>query len=284
MIEFLDVSKSYGKQLVLKKLNFKFSAGQFVALLGRNGSGKSTMLRILARRELITAGDVQFEGQSFKNPSLLTGDRVAHISEDQVLPWDPSLDEWAEFHRSQNARFDVAVYRRMGKDLGIEGEKSFSDLSRGQKAKALFALEAAKRPTVYLLDEITSVLDSGSRLVLMNFLKAEAARGCLVIMSTNVAAEMHGFAGQVIFLEEQVVALACKTEDLSKVFVKFRTRDSKPVKVEGARRVALNSDGTWSYVVRKDPVPYLEGVTLDDRRQVTIEDAAIYFSNVEQLA
>lgn len=281
MYQIQELTKKYGKQLVLSNLNLKFEKGQFVALMGKNGSGKSTLLRLLAQQEVFNSGDILYDGKSLKNPKHDFADKVLFISEEHELPLEEPLSDWADFFESDSERFDSLIFSSLVAKFDLDMNKLFSTLSRGQKMKALFALKAACKPEIYLIDEITSVLDSASRLALMEFLSSERKRGCLIVISTNIASEMQNFATDVCFLKDMKSILYCSTGEISTHFTKLRTSESG-LKLEkaGARKVHINSDGSWSFIISNELIRNLVAEeTIADKRGITIEDVASYFSS-----
>lgn len=272
-----NLSKFYSKQEVLRNINMKIEPGQLVGLLGKNGSGKSTLMRLLAQKEVFSGGEILYRDESLRRSDLNINQDLVYVAEDQILPTHKPISDWVEVFQNLYSQYDLEVWNFLKKDLDLDCSKSFFELSRGQKMKTWFALNAPRKPMIYILDEITSVLDSGSRLSTMRFLEAERSRGAVVIISTNIASELQGFATHVGLLSDMELALFCKVEDLQKNFIKLRGIQAQ--KIEGAKPVHLNSDGSWSYLAKKEAVSAQNiEESFVDRRGVTIEDVASYYS------
>ncbi len=248
-----------------------------LGLLGKNGSGKSTLMRLMAQKEIFDAGDIQYMGNSLRKSDLHLNPNMVYVSEDQILPTLTPISGWVKIFQSLNQKYEIDIWNNLVIELDLDPSKNFLALSRGQKMKTWFALQAPKIPQVYILDEITSVLDSGSRIAIMRFLESERKRGAAIIMSTNIASELQGFASHVGLLFEKELALFCKVEDLKHRFVKFKGEGA--ANWPGAKPVQLNSDGSWSYLAKADATTHA-GISdpLIDRRGVTIEDVASFFS------
>lgn len=151
--------------------------------------------------------------------------------------------------------------------------------------KSLFCLIAAKRPDLYILDEITAVLDSGSRWTLMEFLRAEADRGAHVIISTNIANEMEGFATNAIFLDKGKIIYQSECAQFCEHFFKFRI----PVGEESffsreiqVRKVTLNADGTWTFIARGKANEFFKNKNiLEDKRAISIAEVQTFFTSMD---
>lgn len=279
------LTKKYNKQTVLEDLNLSFAAGQFVALLGANGSGKSTLLRLLAQDEQATSGSVFYHNQNLQNLSVNCREDVLFINENHFLPLDISIEQWAHTFESQYVRYDKSLFYDLMKRFDVDVDKTFSSLSRGQKMKAMFALQAPKKPTVYLIDEITSVIDVGSRLEMMSFLKKEVLAGSLVVMTTNIGSELQTIATDVCYLRSGKLVLNCKKSEIKERFTKLRSVDDESEKKlvnSKAKLIYINTDGSKSFLLASCDQP-LHGI-VQDKREVTVEDVAAFYTTQEMVS
>lgn len=301
LYEFRGLCKSYDRQEVLKNLNGSILRGSFVALLGANGVGKSTLMRLLAQSETFDEGELLFDGKSLSSSSVALNPCLAFVHEEVDLPGSATLKEWTfQYSRTQlESRGAYRLERVLGlfEVFKMDGLQPFRQLSRGQKMKALFALEAGKEPAVYVLDEITSVLDSYSRLEALRFLSKEIQRGATVIVSTNMAIELQGFATHLILLDNQSTVLNCEVAALDGQLAKVRLPTSlslgergeleEKLVLEGGTCSSYNSDGSWSWLVKRsafDTHFSARAEELLDKRQITMEDLAVHFSNNQRMA
>lgn len=285
MYQVLELEKDFGKYKALRGVSLRFERGQFVALMGENGAGKSTFLRILAQQELMTSGDVLIDGNTLRSALLNLNERIAFISEDMNLPSNISLEEWAGYFRGTFPGYSLSLFHELSKEMRIDLGSDFSSLSRGQKVKALFCLHAAKRPAAYLLDEVTSVLDTASCFVLMRFLGRERERGCLVVASTNIAAEMQVDATDLCFIRNGQISFYGKTSEFDLSFFKFRCSPEWLLENESRlqalvfKRIRANSDATISCLTtRKNEAEVRSLGQPEDRRLISIEDVAVYLA------
>ena len=177
-LRFEGVSFSYGPVKVLEKANFHIHRGEFVALLGPNGSGKTTVLKLLLGLEKAREGSIEILGHSFKPGRRLfrarsgAPDRVGYVPQSAALDraFPITVREVVKMGRLKplSRRFsgeDRAAVEEALEQVEIVdlAEKSYSALSGGQKRRVLAARALASRPEILILDEPTANMDTGAR-------------------------------------------------------------------------------------------------------------------------
>ncbi|MCO5113646.1 MAG: ABC transporter ATP-binding protein [Bdellovibrionaceae bacterium] len=288
IIEVKNLSKSFGKNPpVLNDLNLHFKKGKFYALLGENGVGKSTLMRILFQNESITSGDVLYKGQSIEHLDNRIGADSFYLDESSPFTLNRSSEEWAQVYSNTYANYNVKIFDDLCKMLNIDPSKTLMSLSRGQKAKAHFALGAARQPEVYLLDEITAVLDIGSRLNIIRFLEREIKdRNCTVIMSSNIATELPSSNTHIYLLKEGQLWLDCEDSDLSntfkKVLVHNAAEESEIIKL-GGKFLHFNGNNSNSFIIKIEDLKNTSGTFEEDKRTVSIVDVMTYYTSGENI-
>jgi ABC-2 type transport system ATP-binding protein len=211
-ISIQGISKSYFNKPVLENISFDLEAGRFYALIGANGAGKSTLLRILRRIETPDKGDGTVSGFQLSNDDADFGLDVGYASESVALPFWTSVRAYFETVRSLYPRWDQKLLDQMTEQFGLDLDKNFGQLSRGQRMQALFLYCMAIRPKILILDEVTSVLDSRVRPLALDFCKKFAEGGGTIVMATNLVFEVQGFAHQGIYLSAHKAVVSALKE------------------------------------------------------------------------
>jgi ABC-type multidrug transport system ATPase subunit len=210
-VSIQGISKSYFGKSVLDQVSFDLEAGKFYALIGENGSGKSTLLRILRRLEAPDKGDGTVVGFRLSEDDAAFGADVGYASESVNLPFATPLEKFFRDIRDFYPRWDQTLLDQIISEYRFDLKSRFGQLSRGQRMQILFAYCMAIRPKLLILDEVTSVLDSRVRPLILERCKNFVEAGGTVLMATNLVFEVRGFAQKTIYLERNHV----RVEDMS---------------------------------------------------------------------
>lgn len=173
MLTVSGLSKSFGTQSVLSAINFTLEAGQVLAVLGRSGCGKTTLLKILAGLETPDAGDVQINGQSILH--VLPNERqIVYLYQEPLLFPHLNVFENIAFGlriRKVNQLDITRQVNDMLEELGISDQatKQPHQLSGGQRQRVAFGRALIIKPTLLLLDEPFGNLDGQTRATMQAF-------------------------------------------------------------------------------------------------------------------
>ena len=283
-VKLNGVSKSYGGHSIFRDLSLKMEYGVFAVMMGKNGAGKSTLMRLIAGLEACDAGELNVLGSDLESENLNRRQTVAYVSEQIALDPRYVLSKAIEACLPFYPNWDQSLFDRFVMSFGLNLTKRFGGLSRGQKVQFLFAIAAASKPKIFLLDEVTSVLDANARFEVMSHLKNEVSKGASVLLATNIAAEAHNYANEIVLLNNGRIGLQCSDDELQARFTKFRLHaDTLQLSQfpKEARPVQLNRDGSVSYLIPSVPAHPIASVEKIDQRGVTIEDVFVYFTGPE---
>ena len=219
MIEFVDVVATRGSRPVLQGVTLSVAAGEVVALVGRSGSGKTTMLRLVNRLLTHDRGDVKVDGRSVSDWDVIslrrqTGYAIQevglfpHLTVAQNIAIVPRLVGWTEARTA--ARIDELL-SLIGLDAVEYGERRPDELSGGQRQRVGLARALAADPPVLLMDEPFGALDPITRAELhREFRRLQQAMPRTVLLVTHDLAEAFAIADRVAVLDAGDV-IACAT-------------------------------------------------------------------------
>ena len=177
VIELTHVTKRYPKQTALDDVSLVVPPGVVFALLGENGAGKTTAIRLMLGLTDATAGEVRVLGLDSRRQGFEIRRRVGY------LPERPTLYEWMT--PAEIGWFTAGFYpdgfefefRRLVEDFRVPLDRKLSQLSKGMRAKVALSLAMAHRPDLLILDEPTSGLDTMVRREFLESMVDVAAEG-----------------------------------------------------------------------------------------------------------
>jgi ABC-2 type transport system ATP-binding protein len=207
------VSHAYGRLEALRDFSLTIVPGQCVALIGANGSGKSTAVRTLAGLIAPTAGEVRVEGfDPHAEPEAERArERLALVPDNPLLYGDLTVREHLELvtvahglaGSESDARIDALLDR-----LELAHRRDFrpAELSRGMRQKAQLACALIRPAALLLLDEPVVGLDPPSQALLHAILAERKAAGCAVLLTTHQLGFAQGLADRGVLLAEGEIA------------------------------------------------------------------------------
>jgi len=185
LIEFNDVTKEFRFTPVLNGLSFSVQPGSVYGLLGRNGAGKTTALRMILSMEQPTSGHVHVFGTPPEDLDDVERSRIAYAAGGQILPPYMTVAEVGRFVKSATPAFDDSLFTELIEEGRVPFDKRVRALSRGLKQRLRLSLAYARRPKVLVLDEPTEGLDTVVRFNLLKRVLDVVAEGdsCAIVSS-----------------------------------------------------------------------------------------------------
>jgi len=202
-VEFCGVSKCYGDVAALNNVSFRLHAGELVSLLGANGAGKTTAVKLLLGLAAPNQGTIRIFGQNPRSRGAKM--RVGAMLQVAKVPETLKVREHIELFSCYYANplpLAVVVER-----AGIEGleNRLFGELSGGQKQRVLFALAICGDPDLLFLDEPTVGLDVDSRRAFWREIRAFVERGRSILLTTHYLEESDALADRIIVLNRGTI-------------------------------------------------------------------------------
>ncbi len=218
------LSKSFGGKIVVNRLNLEVPCGAIFALLGGNGAGKSTTIRMLTGLLEPDAGTATVLGEDCWTRAVALRHRIGYV------PEKPRFYDWmtvreigwftAGFHKSGFLYRYVELIDR----FQLDASTRLRALSKGGYAKVGLALALASDPEVLILDEPTSGLDLFIRREFLASMAELAGAGRTILISSHGIAEVERVASHAAFMAEGRLLLADSIESLRKRLVRVRLR------------------------------------------------------------
>lgn len=204
-----NIDKSYGRTSgggdhvpVLDNLSLTLSGGGVIALLGENGTGKTTLLKCILGLAMPTRGEITWNGQKIQK--LIAKGGVGYLPENLLFPAMVSLEEYVKDLATLRGirNLQDTLYPKLLVDLFPTGQEKrpLPHLSKGNKKKAGFIQAIFHQPSLVVLDEPTDGLDPVSRETMLEYIRNLGGSGSLVLMSSHQMGDVGQCADQVLVL------------------------------------------------------------------------------------
>lgn len=242
--EFCAVSKRYGAVLALKQASFRVHAGELVALLGANGAGKTTAVKLLLGLSQPGQGSIRIFGQDPRAAGAKT--RVGAMLQVGRVPETLKVREHIELFRSYYPRpLPLAAVLEAAGLVGLEN-RLFGKLSGGQKQRVLFALAICGDPDLLFLDEPTVGLDVDSRRIFWQQIRALVERGRGVLLTTHYLEEADALADRILVLNHGAIIAEGTPAEIKASVAGKTIRCTTTLSVAAAEAMAaVNSARAW---------------------------------------
>ena len=202
VISLRDVRKSYGNYFELGPVDLAIEPGYVVAVVGPNGGGKSTLIRMLMNLVRPDSGELELFGGAYPDDEVAIKQRVGYVPERSSGHDEMSANSLGEFVSNFYPRWEGRLYEEHVKRLDIEPDKRFGKLSKGVQRRLAFALALASGSELLLLDEPTAGVDPFARREMLEDISRFMADGDgrTVVFATHVMEEVRRIADYVVFL------------------------------------------------------------------------------------
>lgn len=216
MIEIKDLSFRYGKHYaVFEQLNMNLKAGYIYGLLGENGVGKTTLLRMLAGLRFPNQGSIHIMGYEprLRDPGFLS--EVYYLPE-VIDPVNLSLNEYVRLYAPFYPRFSHEQLAHYMSEFGINPVQKIAKSSHGQQKKAMMCFALACNTRLLLMDEPTNGMDIPSKGIFRRLIAACAADDKCIVISTHQVRDLENLIDPIIILERNRILLNNSVEEITR--------------------------------------------------------------------
>jgi len=211
LVKFIDVNKSFGDKHILKDINLIIPRGKIVGLLGKNGTGKSTLIKLVNDLLTPTSGEILINGEKVGVNSKKI---ISYLPERTYLDKSMTVDKVIEYFLNFYDDFDADKALELFKKLDLDTTMKLSKMSKGMQEKVQLVLVMSRKAQLYILDEPLGGVDPATRDYILDTILTNFNEGASVIISTHLIADIERILDEVIFIDKGKIILQSETDEL----------------------------------------------------------------------
>ena len=283
-IQVDQLTHRYGSRVIYQDLGFRIPEGKVVALLGKNGVGKTTLIRLLMGFLRPVSGRCQVLGEDSHALSPATRARIGLLLEGHLTYDFMTIAQIERFYRPFYPGWRHDLYYDLVDRLGLPHSHKIGNMSCGQRSQVVLGLIFAQNPELMILDDYSMGLDVGYRRLFLDYLRRYLAEGGkTVFVTSHVVQDMESLVDEVIILQRGGELLQMPLADLRRDFrcFTFNRRETLPEPDFLIRNLDLHGAQPclYTFAERDALAAHLDarwpGVMLGEELTMTLEDAFI---------
>lgn len=222
IIQVKNLIKSYGSNRVLNDVSFSFESGQIIGLLGPNGSGKTSLIKILVGLINDYKGEVLIDGN---RPGAVSKAMVAYLPEKTYLASWMTADDAVNYIADFYDDFDKKKAMEMLDVFKLPHKQKARTMSKGQQEKLQLLLVMCRNARIYILDEPMGGVDPAARDFILRTIIQNRPEGSTILMSTHLIHDIEGVLDSIIMIgrgqllmQDTVANLTAQGKTINEIF------------------------------------------------------------------
>jgi ABC-2 type transport system ATP-binding protein len=211
LLEIKNLNKSFDDKEILKDINLTIERGKIIGLLGKNGQGKTTLIKLINDLLTPTSGEILING---KNIGIESKKIVSYLPERTYLDKDMTVEEVIKFFSEFYDNFNIEKAYKLLKDLDLDVKERLSKMSKGMQEKVQLILVMSRDAELYILDEPLGGVDPATRDYILDTILTNFKDGASVIISTHLIADIERILDEVIFIDKGIIVLTSPADEL----------------------------------------------------------------------
>lgn len=217
VLEIKNVHKKYLSHSVLEGVGFSIPRGKIVGLLGPNGCGKTTILKLISGLLQLDEGEIRINGIS---PGQQTKSMISYLPERSYLNDWMKISDILNLFSDFYADFDRERADQMLTDLKISKEEKLKTMSKGTKEKVQLILVMSRRASLYLLDEPIGGVDPATREYILHTILKNFDENSSILITTHLIQDVETIFDQVLFLNQGKIVIDGEVDEIREKYGK----------------------------------------------------------------
>lgn len=211
LLEIKNLYKNYGEKQVLNNITLTVPRGKIIGLLGKNGTGKTTLIKLINGLLTPTEGEIVFEGEKIGPQSKLN---IAYLPERTYLDKSMTINETLKFFKEFYSNFDIDKAKDLLKKLDLDENQKIIKMSKGMQEKVQLVLVMSRKADLYILDEPLGGVDPATRDYILDTILTNFSEGASIIISTHLISDIERILDEVIFIDKGEIKLISDADEL----------------------------------------------------------------------
>lgn len=210
LLECKHLCKNFDDKEILKDINLKIPRGKIIGLLGKNGMGKTTLIKLMNDLLIPTSGEVLINGEK---PGVNSKKVIAYLPEKTYLSKEMTIKQVIKYFEEFYDNFDIEKAINLLDDLDLDINLKISKMSKGMQEKLQLVLVMSRNAELYILDEPLGGVDPATRDYILDTILSNFNDGASLIISTHLIADIERILDEVIFINNgKIVLTSCADE------------------------------------------------------------------------
>ena len=211
LLEIKNLNKSFDNKEILKDVSFSIPSGRIVGLLGKNGAGKTTIIKLINDLLTPTSGEILVNGKSIGVESKKV---ISYLPERTYLNKQMKVSEVIDYFKDFYDDFDDNKARKLLKDLDLDINQKLTKMSKGMQEKVQLVLVMSRNADLYILDEPLGGVDPATRDYILDTILSNFNEKASVIISTHLISDIERILDEVIFIDKGKIILQSDADKL----------------------------------------------------------------------
>ena len=211
LLECRNLCKTFDDKQIIQNINLTIPRGKIIGLLGKNGTGKTTLIKLINDLLTPTSGEVLINGQK---PGVESKKIISYLPERTYLDKSMKVSQVITLFEEFYSNFNKEKAIKLLKDLNLELNQKITHMSKGMQEKLQLVLVMSRDAELYILDEPLGGVDPATRDYILDTILTNFSDGASVIISTHLIADIERILDEVIFIDNGKIYLTSPADEL----------------------------------------------------------------------
>ena len=207
LVKCNNLCKEFDKKQILDNINLSIPKGKIIGLLGKNGMGKTTLIKLINDLLTPTSGEILINGEK---PGVNSKKIITYL--DKSMKVSQIITFFEEFYENFNKEKAIKLL----KDLDLDINAKISKMSKGMQEKLQLILVMSREAELYILDEPLGGVDPATRDYILDTILLNFKEGASLIISTHIISDIERILDDVIFIDKGKIVLTSSADELRK--------------------------------------------------------------------